>query len=72
MIRSANKSSQPDLTATEWNMILLALGTYHHHAGFRDLHDKVAVLAQTMGGVSHRAISAAEQTSGAGRTAVMG
>ena len=69
MIRN---TSQPDLTATEWGMILMALGAYQHHAAFRDLHGKVAVMAKAAGGVSQGAMSAALRISGARCAAVMG
>ena len=69
MIRN---TSQPDLTATEWGMILMALGAYQHHAAFRDLHGKVAVLAEAAGGVSQGAMSAALRACGTEHAAVMG
>ena len=72
MIRRTSKSTQPDLSATEWGMILTALGAYQHHADFRDLHGKVALLAEAAGGVSQGAMSAALHGSRVGRAAVMG
>lgn len=72
MLRSTTTSSHAGLTATEWGMILTALGAYQHHAAYRDLHNKVAMLAKAAGGVSQGAMSAALRASGAGCTAVMG
>ena len=68
----------PDLTAKDWGLILAALGAYQHHAAYRDLHGKVALLAEAAVCPSRAAGSLAAAVSDAtgaqrlDRSAVMG
>ena len=54
------------LTATDWELILAALDAYQHHAAYRDLHGKVARLAQAAGVPSPDAVTLAAAVSHAG------
>lgn len=55
MTRRHSIASPSTLTASEWELILVALEAYQHHTAYRDLHGKVARLAKAEGAPSRAA-----------------
>lgn len=44
-----NSMKEPELTKTEWELLLEAIHAYNHNTDYRTLHGKLTVLARASG-----------------------